>query len=69
MKRFSQDMNNLEFDSNDWPEKVVRMILWKSNEWDCSPNDALRRVLEEKADKEEKRIRAFELAGNLKVTA
>ncbi len=53
-------MNDIEINSSDWPEDVVRLILLKSNQWDCSPNEALKRILEERAKKSLARAQLLE---------
>lgn len=41
---------NLIFDPQAYPERILRLILKKAQEWSCPPGEALSRMLDGLAD-------------------
>lgn len=40
----------LQFDPKAYPERILRLILRKAEEWSCPPSEALSRLLDKLAD-------------------
>jgi hypothetical protein len=40
----------LIFDPQAYPERILRLVLKKANEWSCPPAEALTRLLDSLAD-------------------
>lgn len=45
-------ISSLHFDPQAYPERVLRLVMKKAQEWSCPPGEALARLLDKLADKE-----------------
>ena len=40
----------IKFKPTDYPERILRLIMGKAEEWKCSPSEALSRLFDKLAD-------------------